>query len=229
EALVNYPEKINWQNIDVLILVAEHMRSILENYHSQIYRKMCDKIIIIPNGVDLNKFSFKVHSPGYNLAIVAHINHKKDPAMWLQVIGMLKKMDERYTLHIAGDFQEIRYANYFKHFIKDSGLEKNVKHYGFVNDVIALLEDKNYLLSTSIHESFGYNIAEAMARGIKPIIHNYAGAKTQWPEKLIYNFLDEIAIKLVDYDSESYRRFTEENCSIEKQTARISNLICSWR
>ncbi|MCS7175802.1 glycosyltransferase [Pseudothermotoga sp.] len=229
EALAGYPEKINWRNIDVLILVADHMRDILEDYHSQIYKEVCDKIIIIPNGVDLNKFSFKVHSPGYNLAIVAHINHKKDPAMWLQVIGMLKKLDERYTLHIAGDFQEIRYANYFKHFIKDAGLERNVKLYGFVKNIETFLEDKNYLLSTSIHEGHPYNIMEAMARGIKPIIHNYAGAKTQWPKELIYNFLDEIVTKLTDYGSESYRKFIEESHSIEKQIHRISSLLCSQR
>lgn len=226
EALANYPEKINWQNIDTLVLVAEHMRSILENYHQQFYRNIKDKTIIIPNGVDLNRFSFKIRSPGHNVAIVAHINHKKDPAMWLQVIGMLKKIDERYTLHIAGDFQEIRYANYFKHFIKDTGLEKNVQLYGFVKDIEAFLENKNYLLSTSIHEGHPYNIMEAMARGIKPIIHNYAGAKQQWPEDLVYNFVYEIQSMLSDeYNSERYRRFAEMNYSLENQIKRLFSLL----
>lgn len=219
EALSNFPEKINWQNIDKLILVADHIREILEVYHEKIYQQIEEKIVVIPNGLDLNKFTFKIHQPGFNIAIVAHINHKKDPAMWLQIIGILKNIDERYTLHIAGDFQEIRYANYFRHFIKEAGLEKNVKLYGFIKDVNEFLEDKNYLLSTSIHESFGYSIAEAMARGIKPIIHNFAGANKLYPKSLIFNFIDE-AVELItnnDYDSEKYRNFVEEKCPLEKQ------------
>ncbi len=227
EALANYPEKINWKNVDKLILVAEHIEHILRDYHSEVYKQVKDKIVIVPNGLDLNRFKFKLRQPGFNIAVVAHINYKKDPAMWLQIIGMLRKIDERYTLHIAGDFQEIRYANYFKHFIKDVGLEKNVKLYGWVDDVNAFLEDKNYLLSTSIHEGHPYNIAEAMARGIKPVIHNYAGAKTQWPDNLVFNFIDE-AIRILtsnDYNSEKYRSFVEKNCSLEKQITSILNIV----
>ncbi len=70
-------------------------------------------------------------------------------------------------------------------------LENNFILHGWINEVDKFLEDKDYTLSTSIHESFGYNIAEAMARGIKPIIHNFDGAKSLWPSELIYNTIDE--------------------------------------
>jgi glycosyltransferase involved in cell wall biosynthesis len=53
------------------------------------------------------------------------------------------------------------------------------------------LEDKNYVLSTSIHESFGYGIAEAMARGIKPIIHDFPYAYEIWGEELLFRTVDE--------------------------------------
>lgn len=226
EALANYPEQINWKNVDELILVAEHIKDILKDYHPKVYKQIKDRTVIVPNGLDLNKFIFKVRKPGFNIAVVAHINHKKNSAMWLQVIGMLRKIDERYVLHVAGDFQEIRYANYFKHFIKDAGLEKNVKLYGWVDDVNAFLEDKNYLLSTSIHEGHPYNIAEAMARGIKPLIHNYSGAKTQWPSELIYNFLEELPeILSRDYSSEYYRSFVEEKFSLDCQIKEIVSVI----
>jgi len=226
EALSTYPEKMNWQNVDILILVAEHMREILEIYHNDTYRKISNMIRIIPNGIDLNKFVFKNRTPGFDIAVVAHISHKKDPAAWLQVAGMLKKIDRRYVLHIAGEFQELRYANYFRHFIEDADLERNIKLYGFVKDINAFLENKNYLLSTSIHESFGYNIAEAMARGIKPIIHNYSGSKEQWPAELVYSFIDEIPAMLEnEYSSEKYRSFVENKFSIEKQIKNIVEVL----
>ncbi|MDK2786489.1 MAG: hypothetical protein PWQ80_1168 [Thermotoga sp.] len=228
EALANYPEKINWNNVDTLILVADHMKDVLKNYHQSVYEKIKDKIKVVPNGVDLNRFRFKVRSPGFNIAVVAHINHKKAPEMWLQVIGFLKNIDERYILHVAGDFQELRYANYFKYFIKEADLEKNVKLYGFVRNIEEFLEDMNYVLSTSVHEGHPYNIMEAMARGIKPLIHNYHGAKKQWPEDLIFNFIDEIPDLIKrKYESERYRRYMEDNYSLESQIKIITGAIGS--
>jgi glycosyltransferase involved in cell wall biosynthesis len=228
EALSHFPEQINWQNVDKLILVADHIREILEIYHEKVYQRIKDKITVIHNGLDLSKFTFKIHQPGYNIAVVAHINHKKDPAMWLQIIEKLKNIDKRYVLHIAGDFQDIRYSNYFKYFIKEANLEKNVKLYGFVNDVNAFLEDKNYLLSTSIHEGHPYNIMEAMARGIKPIIHNFAGANKLYPKSLIFNFIDEAVEKITQapYDSVEYREYLmEKGWTLENMQKSIKDTL----
>lgn len=230
EALSRFPEQINWQNVDRLILVADHIREILETYHEKIYQQIKEKIVIIPNGLDLDKFTFKIHQPGYDVAVVAHINHKKNPTMWLQIIKILKNIDERYTLHIAGDFQEIRYANYFKYFIKEADLGKNVKLYGFVKDINRFLEDKNYVLSTSIHEGHPYNIMEAMARGIKPIIHNFAGAKKLYPESLIFNFIDEAVEKITQasYNSIGYREYLiEKGWTLEDMQKSIKNTLDS--
>ncbi|MGC8820019.1 MAG: glycosyltransferase [Fervidobacterium sp.] len=229
ESLTDFPEKINWNNVDKLILVSEPIGEILKRYHTKVYEKIKSKIIIISNGVDLNKFKFSPRNHGYNIAIVANISYKKDPATWLQVIGKLKKLDERYTIHIAGSFQDLRYENYFRYFIKDANLEDNVKLYGFLKDINTFLEDKNYVLSTSIHESFGYNIAEAMASGIKSIIHNFEGSKQLWPADMIFDFIDEIP-KIIseDYNSERYRSFIEERYSLEEQIKKIVLLLSSF-
>lgn len=67
---------------------------------------------------------------------------------------------------------------------------------------------------------------EAMARGIKPIIHNYHGAKEQWPEELVYNFFFEIEEMINgEYDSIKYRSFIEDRYSLEKQTDNILKLL----
>lgn len=226
EAFTPFIQKINWNNIDYLILVAEHMKKPLKTYHPNIYTHIKNKIIVISNGLNLNKFKFKMRQPGYDIAVVAHINHRKEPAFWLQIIGMLKKINKKYTLHIAGDFQDPTYEYYFNYFIKNTDLSENVKIYGWVKDVNAFLEDKNYILSTSIHEGHPYNIAEAMARGLKPIIQNYAGSKTQWPNELIYNYIFEIPDLLSNnYKSNEYRKFVETEWSLERQINNIFKLL----
>jgi len=226
EAFTNFIKNINWDKIDRLILVAGHMKRVLERYHKEIYKKINEKIVVIDNGLDLNKFTFAVRQHGHNIAVAAYINHRKQPVEWLQIIGFLKNIDSRYQLHIAGSYQDPTFEYYFTNFIPETGLEENVKLYGWVNDINSFLEDKNYLLSTSIHEGHPYNIMEAMARGIKPIIHNYHGAKEQWPEELVYNFIYEIPNMLTgEYKSLFYREFVENNYSLESQVAKIQKML----
>jgi ubiquinone/menaquinone biosynthesis C-methylase UbiE len=66
-----------------------------------------------------------------------------------------------------------------------------------------------------------------MARGIKPIIHNFDGAKTLWPNELIYNTIDEAVEKITEesYDSENYRRFIEDNYTLEEQINALETVL----
>lgn len=226
EIFTQFPEKINWANIDKLIFVGDHIKRILHELHPNLNIDPT-KEVAVPNGVDLDRFKFSLHKPGYNLAVVAHINYKKDPTMWIQIINKLKEVDNKYQLHVGGDFQDPRYFVYFNYIRKEMKIEDNFILHGWIDNVEEFLEDKDYILSTSIHESFGYNIAEAMARGIKPIIHNFDGAKTLWPNELIYNTIDEAVEKITEptYDSEGYRRFIEDNYSLEKQIYELEQII----
>ena len=226
EIFTQFPDKINWTNIDQLIFVGDHIKRILHELHPNLNINP-DKEIIVSNGVDLDKFKFLVHKPGYNLSVLAHINYKKDPSAWIQIINKLIEIDNRYKMHVGGDFQDPRYKIYFDYIKKEMNLENNFILHGWINEVDKFLEDKDYTLSTSIHESFGYNIAEAMARGIKPIIHNFDGAKSLWPNELIYNTIDEAVEKIKEesYDSEGYRRFIEDNYSLEEQICKIKKIM----
>jgi glycosyltransferase involved in cell wall biosynthesis len=226
EIFTQFPDKINWTNIDQLIFVGDHIKRILHELHPNLNINP-DKEIIVSNGVDLDKFKFLVHKPGYNLSVLAHINYKKDPSAWIQIINKLKEIDNRYKLHVGGDFQDPRYKIYFDYIKKEMKLENNFILHGWINEVDKFLEDKDYTLSTSIHEGHPYNILESMARGIKPVILNYSGAKEQWPNELIYNTIDEAIEKITEqtYDSENYRRFIEDNYSLEKQIDNMEAIL----
>ena len=81
-------------------------------------------------------------------------------------------------LHVGIAFEETnpRLLEYLRH-VKPP----NVSLHGPVDTVKWLDEiDANYLLSASIWETLGYTIAEAMALGIKPLVHDTPGAKENW-------------------------------------------------
>ncbi|KXG78804.1 putative glycosyltransferase EpsJ [Fervidicola ferrireducens] len=224
EVFSELPRRINWSNVDKLIFVAPHIKEIFFREFSDVAGRVATEVVF--NGVDLNKLTFKERKPGYNIAWVADISYKKNPPMMLQIIKKLKEINSNYKLHVAGSFQDKRYEYYLKYMVKEMGLEDNVIFYGWVDDMDEWWEDKNYLLSTSIHESFGYNIAEAMSKGIKPIIHNFYGVKELYPDKYIYDTVDE-AVKMItsdEYNSKEYREFIER-FSLEKQIENIKQIL----
>lgn len=219
EAFTNTIYQVNWSNVDKVIFVADHIkRNVLSKVSIQE-----DKVEVIPNGLDLSKQEYKKREKGFNIAYVGYINFKKGPMLLLHAFKRIFDYDNRYKLHIAGKFDEERYKLYFQQMIKEFGLEKNIIFYGWQKDINKWLEDKNYLICTSVLESQGIGIMEAMSKGIKPLIHNFVGAKEVYPEKYIWSSLDDVVnmISSDEYSSLEYRKFIEENYSIEETNSKI--------
>jgi len=84
------------------------------------------------------------------------------------------------------------------------------------------MDQIDYLMSPSIVESFGYSIAEAMAKGIKPLIRNRPGAI--WHETWRTED-DFIGLLNGDYDSQSYRDHIHNFYRLEVQTVAIDRLL----
>lgn len=226
EIFTDFPKQINWIVVDKLILVAPHIREILKIFIPDIENKV--KIEIVPNGIDLDSTHWKKMQSGYNIAWVGFINYKKNPQMSLQILKKLVDIDKRYKLHVAGSFQDLRYKIYLEYMIKEMGLQDNIILYGWVDDMDGFWKDKNYLLHTSIHESFGYGIFEAMARGIKPVIHNFRGARELYPKNVIFNTIDEAVNKIIsrDYNSNEYKDWIiAKGWTLKNQLKQIKEII----
>jgi len=230
EIFTDFPKQINWLVANRLILVAPHIKEILKIFIPDIEKKV--KIKIVSNGIDLDSTPWRERQPGHNIAWVGFINYKKNPQMALQILKKLTEglynTDKRYILHMAGSFQDPRYKIYLEYMIKEMGLWDNVKFYGWINDMESFWEDKNYLLHTSIHESFGYGIFEAMVRGIKPVIHNFRGAKGLYPKYAIFN-TTEGAVNIINnknYYSNAYRNWViDKGWTLKNQLKQIKNII----
>lgn len=225
EVFTNYPQDVYWENVDKLIIVTNHLKALLISGIPNLENRV--DILTIKNGVDIQKFKLKRRAKGFNIAYIGYIHSRKNPVLLLQVMRRLVNEDIRYKLFIAGKFQEPLIQIYFNYQVKEMGLENNIIFDGWQNDINTWLQDKEYILSTSIHESFGYGIAEAMARGIKPIIHNFVFAKEIWDEEYLFNTNEEALemIKSHNYSSDKYRTYIEKNYSLKEQITNIKKLI----
>jgi CDP-glycerol glycerophosphotransferase (TagB/SpsB family) len=225
EAFTRYPARVIWESVDKLVIVTPHLKELLEKNFPGISKRV--DIVVIENGVDLDRYSFKKRDAGCNIAMVGYLHSRKNPVMLLQIIKKLVETDKRYKLFIAGRFQEQLLRLYWEYQVIRMGLSDNVIFDGWQRDISSWLEDKNYLLSTSIHESFGYGIAEAMARGIKPVIHDFLNADEIWDKRFLFNTVDEAVDMILDdsYDSEAYRDFIKSRFNLDDKVAEIRKLL----
>ncbi len=70
-------------------------------------------------------------------------------------------------------------------------------------------------------------LAEAMACGLKPVVHNFPGADQIFPAEFLFNIAEEFCEHILSeqYEPQKYRRFVEENYALKDQLPKINNIF----
>jgi pentatricopeptide repeat protein len=221
-----WPQQVNWANIDVLVTVGNStVRNTLDQKVPGLDSQI--SIVTIPNGVNLEKFAFSNHRRGKNIAFPANLRMLKNPAFVLQCMQKLHYIDPEYRLFFGGEFSDAALEHYLKHMVDALDLRDVVFFDGGAEDVICWLEDKHYIVSTSIIESRSMGLLEGMACGLKPVIHNFPGASQTFPPQFLFNISEEFCEQIVsdEYEPQMYRRFVEEHYAMEKQLIKINDIL----
>jgi glycosyltransferase involved in cell wall biosynthesis len=139
----------------------------------------------------------------------------------------LHYIDPEYKLFFAGQFQDGSLEQYLRHMVNALGLQDSVVFEDWKRDVHVWLKDKHYVASTSIIESQGMGLLEAMACGLKPVIHNFPGASEIYKQEYLFNISEEFCQHILSdsYEPVQYRRFVEEKYPLKKQLADINNIF----
>jgi glycosyltransferase involved in cell wall biosynthesis/Flp pilus assembly protein TadD len=180
EVFTEMPSQVDWNKIDHLVLVNQSVQELL--------KRTADPRVpmtVIHNGVDTNKFSIPAGKKyGKRICSVGYINYKKNPALLLYCFKAIHDYDSSYRFHIAGAHQDPRIQVYFEHLLPKLNIP--ISFDGWVDDMPSYMRDKDYVISTSLFESFHYSIAEGMASGLTPLIHDWLGASYLYPEQFLF-------------------------------------------
>jgi glycosyltransferase involved in cell wall biosynthesis/2-polyprenyl-3-methyl-5-hydroxy-6-metoxy-1,4-benzoquinol methylase len=218
-------KNIDWSRVAVTIFISDHIRL---NAHRLWASEMADvPQATIYNCVDLAEYPFRDVRPGKNIGYVGYINHKKGVGLLLQCIKAIVGHDPEFTLHIAGTFQERRFEVYMQHLIEEMGIKENIVFHGWVENIQDWLANMNYIISTSPWEGCPLNIIEAMACGVKPLIHNWQGAKRLFPEQFVFNTVEECLsiVRNADYDSAFIRGIVEKRFNAKRNIPMIEAVM----
>ncbi len=229
EAYGQWPELVNWANIDILVTVGnsfvkDALIHTVPNLESQ------TSVVTIPGGVDLEKFTFTERRRGKNIAFLSNLRTIKNPALVLQCMQKLHYIDAEYRLFFGGISQNRALEQYLNYMVDALDLHDVVFFDGWQEDVRSWLEDKDYIVSTSIIESQGMGLLEAMACGLKPVIHNFPGAEEIFSSEFLFNISEEFCEQILSdrYEPKRYRRFVEEKYPLKKQLTKINNIFTQF-
>lgn len=219
EALnTDYPARVDWTRVDRLVTVGEDIAELIRP-------RVPVAPAVIPNGVDPARF--RPGTPDSSrVAWVGHIEPKKNPMLLLQIAARLR---DTHQFHVAGPFTDLRTRRYVLHLAAALGLGQALRLHGPVADMPGFLADKGVLLSTSMYESFGLNIAEGMACGLAPVVHDFPGADTLWPAEALFASVDEATALIRAAQPGPHWRDWVERYSLDRQIDATRTLLAGLR
>ncbi len=221
EYFAKYPCEVNWRNVDKVLFVSDRMKAVSLKKFPSIKQAGPE---VLRDGIDIQSLTFKERAPGNNIAWVGFLNHKKNVPLLLDLAT--RHPDREF--HIAGSFQDERLEHYVSHFLGMNRV-RNVHLHGWVDDIDAFLDNMNYILSTSIWEGTHLAVLEGMAKGLMPLVHFWPGAHEIYRTDWLFRNSSEFRQILTNskYDSASYRRYVEDNFSMETRLVKLEEIITS--
>lgn len=228
EVWAGQPDGIDWTKVSGVIFMAEHIRQMV---------KTNVPTAIIKPGIDLTKFTLappeRFKDPIRRIAYVVGDGRIWDVKRFdiaLQMLHDLRYLEPQYIwqLHVRGTYSShAQYNAYCKYLESDLKLKDFVIwHPERVEDMNKWLDDKHYFLLPSTKEAFSYATAEAMAKGIKPVINNWQGSKENWGQFVSNSYMEMLERFVEDkYESEVYRKYVEDNYDQKRYFKQLDEAI----
>ena len=146
------------------------------------------KVRVIHNGVDIEKFKPIYPQEVLNLpdgikltAVCGVIQEQKDILTFVRAVARLRDTHPKLHHLVIGRSNPV-YQLKLEAEIASLGLTNRIHFLGYRDDIPALFSKIDILVSTSLYETFGRTLIEAMAAG-KPVISVCSGG----PEEIIEN------------------------------------------
>lgn len=217
---------IRWQHVDGAVFVSQWCRDTAYMMWNDYNLPIPKRDVLIPNGIDIDSIPFR-ETPVKNkkIAMVCSMKEAKNIPLAFQI---LMELPEDYHLYHIGLPYTSQSACTMLSYAHGLGLTDRLHFEGTIkrSEVFDWLSDKEILLSTSLNEGNPNNIIEAMAIGVKPVIHSWPGARDQFPENLIFNRIHDAAIKITEgnYTPEFYRDWVKKRYN-SGNFKQLTNLI----
>lgn len=164
-----FPEMIAVKMADKVVAVSNSLKYALIN----IYHVSAEKVVVIPNGVELPPLKSSIRSLSFNVNIlcVANVYELKNQRVLIEALPEVKKRFPGIKLLLVGEIVDEKYYNQLCRRVKELNLTKNVSFLGGVSHrkVWRILEEADVAILPSKFEAMSMSALEYLAAG-KPTL-----------------------------------------------------------
>lgn len=170
EALVHRINKLCFKNADYVLAISKAVKkSLIVGCNVN-----ADKIKVIYNGVDLDRFNMPIHvfDGTVHICFVGRITEGKGIHHTLKALeGLPGNIQWDFSVYGDGPYLDV-----LREMQSSSNVRNNVEFYGNCNNVPAALKNADVFVHSCIEdEGFGISVVEAMAAGKICIVSNSGG------------------------------------------------------
>lgn len=209
DALSSWIHVLDWSRVSDVVFVSPHVRDVVL---AQVQPYMHDtRVHVIPNVVDVARFDGADRAAALprTLALVGWSQKVKDPLWALEVLAQLRSHDPRWRLKLIGtDFNvgsvhsSHEYIDTFLRRLVGDDVVGAVDFVDFTDDLPSVLGSVDFILSSSLRESFGVGLVEGVAAGAVPVVRDWpmfrerGGPYTLFPPEWIVSDVDAAATRI---------------------------------
>ena len=214
EAFSDTIKRLDLNKFDVVVFIDVYIKEYVEKQYGKV-----KGAIVIPNGVDLSKFTLSDRPKNNKIAVAGYLSRKKG----IGEILLIAKSLTNYEFHLAGRYQEDDIADWINYKKPDNVFIHEWQYEKAMNE---FYQDKTFILNASMRESQAMTIMEGMACGLKPIVNDWIGASEIYGDKFIYkNIQDIVKILNSNYEPEKYRKFIEGKYNLDLIFPQLEQLF----
>jgi len=218
--------RCDWAKVTDAIVVSEDMARLVLQAAPRLERST--RLHVVPNGVDLARFAAAAApADPFRIGWCGSMIARKNPTLALEVLARLLEEDARWRLHIVATPGDPLVQDAVLRLVRRMGLGGAVRFDGALPaaEMPGWHARNAALLSTSLHESFGYAIAEAAAVGCDLAVLDHRGAEEFWPEAVRFGTVDQAVGLLCNARPGRWRGLVEDRFGLDRQVAAVLALL----
>jgi glycosyltransferase involved in cell wall biosynthesis len=169
-------------------------------------------IHVLPPAISLPEADLRDKHKTRYLAYVGRISTAQNGQLLLQCLAAARQLHPDWKLFIIGEFETLSLRIYFEQMLKAMNLADNIEFNPPGTDMADWYADKSFFVAPFCSSGQEAYVYQAMAFGLRPVVHGCFGAAQMFDEKNLFGTIKEFCSLIDDngYHPQDYRRYVAE-------------------
>lgn len=220
---------VTWRNVQAVILCGG--QPLVQEFFEHIGQPPAGLSVLTAEPViHPEQATFQPRKKGKRIAAFGPWDARRNPMFALMCFQKLHYLDPDTRLHLGGQFTDAAAEHYVRHLIETLELDNVVFLDGPIGDMKKWLRDKHYVLSTSIDGTGMEDIWQAMAFGLRPVVHRFPGVEQRLDSAYVFTLAEDFCDQVLNgpYDAAAHRAYVEQVCQERGLEQVLMDHIFQW-